>query len=822
VLSFAARFRLAARRLGRAPAFTAITVLTLAIAIGTNTAIFSVIDGVLLKGLPYPEADRLVGVWHSAPAIGLPKLNMSPSSHFTYRQENRVFEDIAMWNDGGVNVTGQGDPERVDGLLVTYSMFPILRVSPAAGRIFGPGDDEIGSPDTVMLSYGYWQRKFGSDRGAIGQRIMVDGKAREIVGVLPRNFRFLDLDADLVFPMRFDRSKLFVGNYGFQSVARLKPGVTLKQANADLARMIPMVMDRYPFPGGFTRQSFESARIGPDVHPLKEDVVGDVGKVLWLLMGTVGIVLLIACANVANLFLVRAEARQQEFNVRAALGAGWGRLAREALLESVGLAVAGGVLGVGIAYAGLRLLVALAPSNLPRLGNVAIGPAPLLFTLVVSVFAGVLLGWVPMLRFAKLNLGTALREGGRALSDAKGRHRARNILAVAQIAMALVLLISAGLMLRTFRALQRVDSGFARPSELLTFRIPVPQPKGVAAAQIARTHQRILERLSQIPGVAQVAAASEMSLNNDGEHDPILIEQFPTPPGVLPKLRVYRFISPGYFAAAGNPILAGRDITWQEVEQRRRVVLVSENFVRQYWKSPAEALGKRVRNSPESAWREIVGVVRGEHADGIDKPEPQIIYWPLINEDMWDKDASIRGAFSYAVRSPRAGTAGLLTEARQAVKAVDATLPITGVRTMQQVIDRSMARTSFTMIMLGIASGMALLLGLVGIYGVISYSVAQRTREIGIRVALGAEHGAVCRMFVRHGAILAAAGLAIGLIAAVVLTEWMSSLLFGVQATDPITYAALGLVLLAATLLASYVPARRATAVDPATALRSE
>ncbi len=823
MLTLAARFRLGARRLGRAPMFTAVTVLTLAIAIGTNTAIFSVIDAVLLKSLPYPEPERLVGVWHKASGIGIPKLNTSPSSHFTYRQENRVFEEIAMWDDGAVNVTGQGDPERVDALHVTYGMFPILRVRPAAGRIFGAKDDEVDSPDVAILSYGYWQRHFGGDPGAIGRQLVVDSKAHEIVGVMPQGFRFLDLNADLVLPMRFDRSKLFVGNFSFQGLARLKPGVTMAQANADVTRMIPMVMDRYPFPAGFTRAMFESTGMGADVHPLQQDVVGDIGKVLWLLMGTVGIVLLIACANVANLFLVRAEARQQELTVRAALGAGWGRLARGLLAESITLAIAGGALGIGLAYAGLRLLVALAPANLPRLGSIGIGPRSVVFTLLVSIAAGALFGSVPAFKLGHISLGTALREGGRALSDARGRRRARNVLAVAQIALALVLLVSAGLMLRTFQALRHIDTGFTRPSELLTFRIPTPMPKGVTADQIARTHQRILERIRQLPGVTHAAAASEMNLSDSGEHDPILVEEFPTPAGQLPALRLYRFVSPGYFTAAGNRILAGRDITWQEIEQRRKVALVSENFARQYWKSPAAALGKRIRNSPQADWREIVGVVGGEHASGIDKPKPQIVYWPMINEYMWgDAFPAIRGSFTYAVRSSRAATPSLLAEVRQAVRAVDATLPVTEVSTMQNVIDRSMARTSFTMIMLGIASAMALLLALVGIYAVISYSVAQRTREIGIRIALGAEVGTVRGMFVRHGAVLAGTGLAIGFPAAAALTGWMSSLLFGVASMDPMTYAAVGLVLTAATLLASYLPAHRATAVDPATALRAE
>jgi predicted permease len=650
----------------------------------------------------------------------------------------------------------------------------------------------------------------------------VDGNARDIIGVLPQSFRFLDIDADLVFPMRFDKAKLFVGNFSYQSIARLKPGVTMAQANTDVARMIPMVMDRYPMPAGFTRKSFESVKMGPNVHPLKEDVVGDVGKVLWVLMGTVGIVLSIACANVANLFLVRAEGRQRELTIRAALGAGWGRLARELLSESVGLAIAGGALGLGLAYAGLRLLVYLAPANLPRLGDIAIDGPALLFTLLVSVVAGVLSGLIPVFKFGNANLGAALREGGRALSEGKGRYRVRNILVVAQIALALVLLVSAGLMIRTFQALRQVNPGFARPSEILTFRIPVPQPKTVTADRVAQTHQRILEGIVRIPGVAGAAAASKVTMDGGGEHDPIMVEQFPTPEGQLPVLRSYKFLTPGYFGTMGNPLLAGRDIDWSDIYTRRLVVLVSENFALQYWKSPAEALGKRVRNSPKAAWREIIGVAGDTHDEGVDRKAPQVVYWPLIVDHMWEDLPSINGTLSYVVRSSRAGTPALLTEVRHAVRAVDPTLPVTSVGTMQKVLDRSMARTSFTLVMLGIASAMALLLGLVGIYGVISYSVAQRTREIGIRMALGAEHGDVRRMFVKHGLLLAVVGLAIGFGVAVALTRWMSSLLFGVAAIDPMTYAAVALVLTSATLLASYMPARRATVIDPARALRAE
>ena len=393
---------------------------------------------------------------------------------------------------------------------------------------------------------------------------------------------------------------------------------------------------------------------------------------------------------------------------------------------------------------------------------------------------------------------------------------------MAQIALALILLVSAGLMIRTFQALRQVNPGFARPSEILTFRIPVPHPKTVAADHIAQTHQRILDRIRQIPGVTRAAASSKVAMDGGGEHDPIIVEQFPTPEGQLPELRSYRFVTPGYFETMGNPLLTGRDIDWNDIYARRPVVLVSRNFALQYWRNPADALGKRIRNSPQSAWREIIGVAGDEHDEGVHKKAPQIVYWPLIVEHMWGDEPSINSTLSYVVRSSRVGTPALLTEVRQAVRAVDSSLPVTSIRSMQKILDRSMAQTSFTLVMLGIASAIALLLGLVGIYGAISYSVGQRTREIGIRMALGAEHGEVRWMFVRHGLLLTVAGLSLGAGATVALTRWMSSLLFGVTAIDPLTYAAVGLVLTSAALLASYMPARRATTIDPARALRAE
>jgi predicted permease len=436
--SFTEQLSHVARRLTRAPLFTAVTLLTLAVGIGANSAIFSVINGVLLKPLPYPEPDRIVGVWHTAPGLGFKQLNASPSTYLTYREENRVFEESGVWQGDSDTITGVGEPEQVDAINVTYGILPVLGVQPVIGRVFTEKDDTPGSPETVMLSYAYWQRKFGGDPHTVGKRLIVDGKAKDIIGVLPQSFRFLDRHPAVILPLRFNRAEVFVGNFSFQGLARLKPGVTVAQANADVGRMIPMMVTRFKLPPGFSFEMFNQARIGPNIHLFKEDVVGDVGKVLWVLMATVGIVLFIACANVANLFLVRAEGRQQELAIRAALGAGWGKLARELLFESVTLGIVGGALGIALAYAGIRLLVALGPTSLPRLDEITIDPVGLMFTFAISVFAGMLFGLIPVFKYAGASLGTSLREGGRTLSEGRERLRARNLREVVQVTLGLV------------------------------------------------------------------------------------------------------------------------------------------------------------------------------------------------------------------------------------------------------------------------------------------------------------------------------------------------------------------------------------------------
>jgi len=808
------------RRLGRTPTFTALTLVTLAIGIGANAAIFSVVQGVLLRPLPYPRPDELVGVWHTAPGVNITDLEAAPSLYFTYREQGRTFEDVGLWAERSVTITGLAEPERVSAIRVTDGTLPILGITPQLGRTFSAQEDREGAAQTVVLSHAFWQSRLGGDPGAIGRRLVVDGEASEIIGVMPREFRFLDVRAALFLPMQFDRSKVSLGQFSFGAVARLKPGATLAQASADVARMLPIAFESFPAPPGFDKRMFEDARIAPNLRPFKRDLIGDVGKVLWVLMGTIGMVLLIACANVANLLLVRAEGRQQELAVRAALGAGWTELAREILLESLTLALAGGVLGLGLAYALVRLLAFLAPANLPRLDAIAIDPWVVLFTLVISLAAGVLLSLIPIFKYAGRRVAPALRSGGRSASQSRERHRARNGLVVVQVALALVLLVGSGLMIRSFQALRDVEPGFARPDEVQTLRISIPEKQVNDEEAAARMQQAILDKLAALPGVVSAGMSSSIPLDGNGWHDPVFAQDRTYAEGQLPVLRLFRFAAPGLFHALGTPLLAGRDFTWSETYERLPVAIVSNGLARDLWGDPQAALGKRIRETHKSAWREVVGVVADVHFDGLDRKAPATVYWPILMKD-FEADGLSR-SLAFVVRSPRAGTEGLLKEIREAVWSVNANLPLASVETLETYCERSMARTSFTMVMLALAGGMALLLGVVGIYGVISYTVSHRTREIGIRMALGARREELTRMFVRQGLALASIGAACGLVAALALGRLMSSLLFGVRPADPSTLSLVAVALVTAAALASYVPARRVADVDPVEALRAE
>jgi predicted permease len=673
-----------------------------------------------------------------------------------------------------------------------------------------------------MLAHAYWERKFGSDPAVLGRQITIDGRPREIVGVLPAGFKFLTHTPQVVLPFRFNRAEVFVGNFSYQGIARLKPNVTLDMANADVARMLPLVVERFPLPPGFTRQMFEEVKFGPNVRPLSQDVIGDVGRVLWVLLGTVSIVLLIACANVANLFLVRAEGRQQELAIHTALGASWRRVSWELLSESLMLGALGGAVGLLLAYGGVQLLAALSPDGLPRIDEISISPPVVLFTIVLALLAGLLFGLIPVAKFARPEVASALKEGGRLSSAGRSRHRARNALVVAEIALAVVLLVASGLMIRTFIAMRHVNPGFERPEEVLTLRVSIPGSVVESPEQTARTYEQIARKIEELPGIASVGLSNSITMDGFDSNDPVFVEDFPAPPGRIPPLRRFKWVSERYFETMGRPLLAGRTLTWRDAYEMQPVVVISENLAREFWKEPAAAVGRRIRQTPNNPWRTIVGVVADERDDGAARPAPSIVYWPMLIEDFWTNPVFVTRSMAYAVRTERAGSPTLLKEIQQAVWSVNPNLPVASVQMLTEIQAGSMAQTAFALVMLGIASGVALLLGMVGIYGVIAYVVTQRTREIGIRMALGAAQADVSRLFLRYGVLLAGVGIAIGLGAAAAVTRVMSALLFGVTALDPATYVAVAIGLGLTTVVASYLPASRAARVDPADALRRE
>ncbi len=807
--SLTTQLRQVLRRLGRTPFFTAVALLTLAVGIGGNTAIFSVLEGVLLKPLPYPHPEELAAVRLTAPGVNIKNLDLSPSAYFIFREQSRTFQDIGIYTGYSVNITGLGEPEHVPGLAVTDGVLPILGISPVFGRSFTRADDSPGSADTVMLTYGYWRRKFGGDRAAIGKTITVDGKLRQIIAVLPQEFGFQDRrDLALILPLTLDRAKTFLGNFSYGAVARLKPGVTLAEANADVTRMLPIEERSFPPPPGFSLKMFDEARIGPNLQALKQDVVGDVGKVLWVLMGGLGLVLLIACANVANLLLVRAEGREQELSIRAALGASRVRIAAELFLESLILALLGSVLGLALAYGALRGLVALAPAGLPRLDEIGVDGTVVLFTLALSLVASLLFGSIPVLKHAGARLGTGLRESGRAMSESRERHRSRSVLVIVQVALALVLLISSGLMIRTFRALTGVDPGFVAPAELQTFRVDIPDTQVKEPERVARMEEEILHKIEALPGVSSVGLSMSIPLDGNGWTGPVFAKDRTYSQGELP-LHRFRFVAPGFFKTLGTPLVAGRDLTWSDIYNKVPVAIVSEKLAREYWHNPANALGKEIRVTAKDDWREVVGVVGNIHDDGMEKEPPSAVYWPILAARFETNDIEVSRYVAFSIRSPRAGSESLMNEVGRAVWSVDPNLPLADVHTLDYLSTKSMARTSFTLVMLAVAGAMALLLGVVGLYGVIAYSVSQRRREIGIRMALGAQNQELTRMFVGHALGLAGVGVACGLAAAPALTRLMSSLLFGVKSVDPATYAAVSLGLIATAALAFHDPAER-------------
>jgi putative ABC transport system permease protein len=797
--------RYALRMFVKKPGFTFTVVVALALGIGANTAIFSVVNAVLLRPLPYREPDRIVKVWEIHPNTKLrdDKANVAPANFIDWASQNEVFEQIAAYegNRRGFNLTDAGESEHIEGSRVSASLFPLLGVQPILGRSFTEEEDRQGSNRVIILSQGFWQRRFGADREILGRTLTLNLRGYTVIGVMPEGFD-MPQSVDFWVPLAFDDEEAKTRDFHYLSViARLKPGVTVEEARAGMNVVALRLEQQYPE---------TNARLGAHLTLLSEHLVGPIRPALLILLGAVGLVLLIACANTANLLLARAAARQKEIAIRQALGASRRRLIKQMLTESLMLSLLGGSIGAIIALWGTDLLASLGPESISGLGHIRIDARVLGFTLTLSLLTGVVFGLAPALQASRPRLNELLKEGGRSSGGAV-RSRTRSLLVVSEVALSLVLLIGAGLMVKSFLRLQSVAPGFD-PENLLTVKLSPTISKFRGKSEGVAFYQQVERQIQALPGVVSVGAVTHLPLSQDNLRLTFNIDGRPaTAPGEE-YLAEARAVSPNYFRTMSIPVLSGRDFTERDNIQSARAIIINAKMADIYW--PGEdPVGKRLIMEGEKAPREIVGVVGDVKHWGLEEESRPEMYWPLYQEPL---------VFTSVVIRSKTDPASLAAAVRSEVKAIDNDQPVYRVRTMEQLLSRSVAAERFSMLLLAIFALVALVLAAVGIYGVIAYSVSQRTREIGIRMAMGAEARDVLGLVVRQGLRLAAAGVAIGIGGALALTRVMAGLLYGVSTTDFETFVAVPLLLTMVAALASYIPARRATKVDPMVALRYE
>jgi putative ABC transport system permease protein len=797
--------RYSIRVLLKSPGFTAVALLTLILGIGANTAIFSVVNAVLLRPLPYEEPEKLVFISERSPV--LEGMSVSYPNYLDWREQNGVFESIGVYRRVSFNLTGSGAPERLAGGEVSADLFNALKAKPAVGRTFFAEEDRPGAEPVVVLGYGLWQRRFGKNADVIGQTVMLNSKTHTIIGVMQPDFRFPS-GVDLWVPvgLNADNPSWVRGNHpGLYAVARLKGGVTISQARAEMDTIAARLEQQYP-------QS--NAASGVTITPLFNRIVGDVRPALLVLLAAVGFVLLIACANVANLLLARAASRQKEVALRMALGATRSRLIRQLLTESVLLSVVGGAFGLLLAVWGVDLLVAISPNNIPRFAEIGLDNRVLGFTAAIALLTGILFGLAPALNASKPNLNEMLKEGGRSATAGFRRQRVRSLLVISEVAIALVLLISAGLLIKSFLRLQEIDLGF-NPDNVLTAGVPLPRTKYLEPQKRIAFYESLFPRIAALPGVEAVGAVSELPTEG-GSQTYFVVEDRPLPPREETPLTEYSLVSTGYFKAMGLRLLKGREFDGRDTRDAPFVCIIDENFAEQYWPGQ-DPIGKRLKYGgadPGNPWSTIVGVVANVRYQALDQESPRVqIFLPYTQSTFLGASLIIR-----AGGDPK----DLAAAVRAEVLAIDPDLPVYDIRTMNEVLKESVAPRRLYMTLLGIFAGVAMILAAIGLYGVMAYSVTQRTHEIGIRMALGAKAGDVLRLVVGQGMALALAGVAIGLVAAFALTRLLSSMLFEVSATDPGTFIIISLILAGVALGACFVPARRATRVDPMVALRYE
>ena len=804
------------RTLYRNPGFTAVAVLSLAIGIGANSAIFSVINALLLRPLPYQDADRLVILWQRSPGLNVAQDWFSPGQCLDVKVENQVFEQVAVTIGASFNLTGQGGPEHVDGARVSSSLFPLFGAKAALGRVLLPEEDTPGKPATVILSHGFWRRRFGGDQQVIGKTLILSGASFEIVGVMPPEFSLtkevmLTVNAieraDVLLPLPMgDGARTNRGNEDFNIFAKLKPGVSLAQAQADMdviaGRMKQRYPENYPAHGGLTIS----------VVPLLKQVVGEIDLALYVLLATVGFVLLIACANVANLLLARATVRQKEIAIRAAVGASRARIARQLLTESALLALTGGMLGMVIALGAVEALRAFGPENIPRLNEIGVDGRVVAYTLFISMLTGVVFGLAPALRASRVDLNETLKEGGRGADRGHGRHMTRKLLVVFEVALSLIVLICAGLLIRSYRRVVNAHPGFDSRN-VHAMRLSLPGARYSTPESIVGFFRQVGERLERTPGVESVGTSYSLPMSAVAfAWEPITIDGYVPPTAQDTIISNVRIINPGYFDVMRIPLKLGRYFTGQDIKGTQETVIVNEALAERFW--PNEyPIGKRLQRGKSGPWRTVVGVISDTKEYSAEKEPPIAVYYPAEQVIARNMYLVIR-----TTSDPVPMTAAIVKE----IQAVDPEMPVYDVGSMDQRLYGSLARQRFSMFLLGVFALIALILAAIGVYGVMAYSVSQRTHEIGVRIALGARPDAILRLVIRQALILAALGIAIGLIGAFALTRVMSGLLFGVSATDLLTFVITSLLLGSIALMASYIPARRAAKVDPIAALQHE
>lgn len=800
------------RMLTKKPGFTIVAVLALALGIGANSAIFSVVNTVLLRPLPFKSPNQLMIVWEDGSRYGFPKDTPAPANFIDWRDQNQVFESMAAVASSTFNLTGTGEPEKIEGLRMSANFFPLLGVEPLLGRSFLSEEDQPGASRVVIMNYGLWQRRFGSDPDIVGKPLTLNDQAYTVVGVMPKEFRFPDPfqasgeENALYVPIAFSSEEASTrGGHYLIVYARAKAGVTVEQAQAEMTTIAGRLEQQYPE----TNMS-----LGATVVSLQEQLVGDIKPALLILLGAVAFVLLIACANVANLLLARAATRQKEIALRTALGASRARLVGQFLTESVLLAGLGGVVGLLFAVLGLKFLTTLIPPNLSQAKAISIDASVLGFTFIVSLLTGVIFGLAPALQASKPNLNEALKEGGKGTSGG-GRSRLRNLLVVSEVALALVLLVGAGLMINSFFRLRNVNPGF-NPKNLLTMNVVLPRSKYPNRARRTAFYNEVLQRVESLPGVESAGVITNLPLTFKGNNSGVTIEGRPEPPADQIPIVISRVVSYGYFRTMGIALSKGREFDGQDRADTRASIIVSESTARTFWPDE-DPIGKRLklgRYNSDDPWMSVVGVVKDVRQFELDvDPKPQVYFTYTQMPDFAPRDLVVRTS---------SDPLQLAAAVRNEVWAVDKDQPVSNVSTMEAILADSVARERFNMLLLAIFAAVALALAAVGIYGVMSYSVTQRTHEIGVRMALGANRSDVLKLVVGQGVKLVSVGVAIGLASAFALTRVMESLLFGVSATDPATFAVISIVLVAAAMLASYIPARRATKVDPMIALRYE